>query len=73
MLPQGTLSRLAAIHLVPQGTLSRLAAIHLVPQGTLSRLEAIRPVPTARPTDIGVSECQDIANPDDGFRENILF
>jgi len=30
VVPQGTLSRLAAIHLVPQGTLSRLAAIHLV-------------------------------------------
>ena len=29
-LPQGTFSRLAAIHLVPQGTLSRLAAIHFV-------------------------------------------
>ena len=29
-LPQGTFSRLTAIHLVPQGTLSRLTAIHLV-------------------------------------------
>ena len=46
-VPQGTLSRLTAIHLVPQGTLpprgpslayrrftlSRLTAIHLVPEG----------------------------------------
>jgi len=61
-VPQGTLSRLSAIHLVPQGTLSRLSAIHLVPQGTLSRLSAIHLVRAAHLTDIGRPECRDIAN-----------
>jgi len=45
-VPQGTLFRLTAIHLVPQRTLSRLTAIHLVPQRTLSRLTAIHLVKT---------------------------